>query len=93
MNHTSTRWHVGKNGSQQTAIFTQGGTEIATVPVNAIYAGLGNNVNDIASLIAAAPELLEILSHVLNHNSGAIGHLSYTLECRARAALAKARGE
>ena len=44
------------------------------------------------ALEAAAPELLEVLSSILNPNNGAIGHLAPWLEAKARAALSKTRG-
>ena len=84
MSHTKGPWKV----RWKTAFCNRAAIEPA---IGEVY-GAGDELRDNANLIAAAPELLEALLDLYNALDSCI-ELTPKVLAKARAALAKARGE
>jgi hypothetical protein len=78
--HAPGPWSLFSNGR---TVKSGGGLLIAEV-----YGGTDDEIDATAALIAAAPELLDVLEYILSHETIANPYRLY----EARGAIAKARG-
>lgn len=87
-------WFVSGSMTRYVEARIGGGTiqEVAACGPTDADGGYGEQQHANARLIAAAPDLLEALEHLVNHID-VTGSLSILSTGKARAAIAKARGQ